>query len=608
MQNLSKIVVLRGEERMVLTRNQFEVLRCYAGSAGATQRAIVKNTGLSLGTVSATVGDLKQAGFVDEDGSVTELGLTELGPYRVDNAVIMAAGLSSRFAPISYERPKGVLTVDGEVLIERQIRQLQAAGIDDITVVVGYKKEEFFYLEDLLGVRIVVNPHYAERNNNSSIYLVKDRLSNTYICSSDDYFEENPFEPYVYDSYYAAVYMDGPTDEWCLKTKGRDKTIVGVEVGGSDSWVMLGHVYWSREFSQAFARLLERVYDGPATAPKLWEDIYAEHMAELPPLHMRTYRNGVIWEFDSLEDLRHFDPSFIDNVDSLILDNICGVLDCERSAIRDIVPIKKGMTNTSFRFEVDGKRYVYRHPGYGSDEITNRRAEARFQEVARDLGLDSTFVHEDPEKGWKISRYIEGARDLDYHDWDDVARAMKMIRRLHESGLDCGFVKDMHEDTLLQIKLLDERRRTQFKDFGELLDLADSLNKDVMADGLAPVPCHNDFYDQNFLITDQGMDLIDWEFAGMSDYASDLAVFIACCPDYTYEDALKIYGLYFGRDLTERELFHCVAYTAVVSFHWFVWALYKDACGEPVGEFLYYYYRYTKLFGAKALELKGESA
>ena len=45
--------------------------------------------------------------------------------YRVENAVIMAAGLSSRFAPISYEKPKALICVRGEILIERQIRQLQ---------------------------------------------------------------------------------------------------------------------------------------------------------------------------------------------------------------------------------------------------------------------------------------------------------------------------------------------------------------------------------------------------------------------------------------------------------------------------------------------------
>ena len=42
--------------------------------------------------------------------------------YKVENAVIMAAGLSSRFAPLSYEKPKALITVKGEVLIERQIR------------------------------------------------------------------------------------------------------------------------------------------------------------------------------------------------------------------------------------------------------------------------------------------------------------------------------------------------------------------------------------------------------------------------------------------------------------------------------------------------------
>lgn len=49
--------------------------------------------------------------------------------YKVDNAIIMAAGTSSRFAPLSYELPKALITVKGEVLIERQIKKLQMAGI-----------------------------------------------------------------------------------------------------------------------------------------------------------------------------------------------------------------------------------------------------------------------------------------------------------------------------------------------------------------------------------------------------------------------------------------------------------------------------------------------
>ena len=59
------------------------------------------------------------------------------------NAIIMAAGTSSRFVPLSVERPKGLLEVKGEVLIERQICQLKEAGIEDITLVVGYKAEMF---------------------------------------------------------------------------------------------------------------------------------------------------------------------------------------------------------------------------------------------------------------------------------------------------------------------------------------------------------------------------------------------------------------------------------------------------------------------------------
>ena len=94
--------------------------------------------------------------------------------YQADNAVILAAGLSSRFAPISYEMPKALIPVRGEILIERQIRQLREAGIDQVIVVTGYKAEMFQYLKKKLGVVLVYNAEYNQKNNHSSIYAVRE--------------------------------------------------------------------------------------------------------------------------------------------------------------------------------------------------------------------------------------------------------------------------------------------------------------------------------------------------------------------------------------------------------------------------------------------------
>jgi CTP:phosphocholine cytidylyltransferase-like protein len=43
--------------------------------------------------------------------------------FKVDNAIILAAGFGSRFVPITYELPKGLVSVKGEPMLERQIRQ-----------------------------------------------------------------------------------------------------------------------------------------------------------------------------------------------------------------------------------------------------------------------------------------------------------------------------------------------------------------------------------------------------------------------------------------------------------------------------------------------------
>ena len=78
--------------------------------------------------------------------------------------------------PINSETPKGLLTVRGEVLIERLICQLRAAGVNKIRVVVGFMKEAFEYLIDDFNVELLVNPEYHQRNNLHSLALAEAYL------------------------------------------------------------------------------------------------------------------------------------------------------------------------------------------------------------------------------------------------------------------------------------------------------------------------------------------------------------------------------------------------------------------------------------------------
>lgn len=278
--------------------------------------------------------------------------------YKVDNGVIMAAGTSSRFAPLSYELPKALITVKGEVLIERQISQLQAAGIKEIIIVVGYKKEQFSYLKDKFNVRIVENNQYLTRNNNSSIYAVKDFLRNTYICSADNYFSKNPFEPEVEDSYYAALYSEGATNEWCM-SEGADGYVDRVEVGGSDAWYMMGHTFWNEKYSREFIKILSEEYDLPETQNLLWEGIYRKHLSQLK-MRIKKYQDGDIFEFDTLDELRAFDGEYIDNTHSEILKKLSESLSCRE---RDITEVRliSGDDNSAagFSFELHNKSYEF---------------------------------------------------------------------------------------------------------------------------------------------------------------------------------------------------------------------------------------------------------
>ncbi|WEV65554.1 phosphotransferase [Bifidobacterium sp. ESL0764] len=584
----------------MLSKKQFSTLTYLQAHPYAQQRLIAEITGLSLGSVNTAISELTDRGFV-KNSHVTSAGTDALVPYKVDNAVILAAGLSSRFAPISYEKPKGLMKVRGEILIERQIRQLQAAGIHDISVVVGYKKEFFFYLEQKFGVSIVVNNEYATRNNNGSLWLVRDRLSNTYICSSDDYFTENPFEPYVWKAYYAAQYSEGPTKEWCMTT-GAHGRIISVETEGSNSWYMIGHAYFDRTFSKRFRDILETEHDLPETADKLWEALYAEHIKELD-MELRRYGNGTIHEFDSLDQVRAFDPNFLQNVDTDIFDNIEQVLHCNKEEIHDVYPLKQGLTNLSCHFSTNSGEYVYRHPGVGTDLLVDRDAEAAALKTAKQLSLDNTFIYEDSKSGWKISHFVDHARSLDSHDPTQVNRAMQMARALHESGVQVKRKFDFYEEAKRYEKILLQKGPIEIPGFDQIAAKVAHLEAYVRADNTPVCLCHNDFFSLNFLIDkNNSYSLIDWEYAGMSDYANDFGTF--CVSDQLDEDEVDAaLAAYFGRTPTLAERRHNYAHIELAGWCWYLWSLVKQAQGDFVNQWLYIYFHYATTYLDRTLAL-----
>ena len=82
------------------------------------------------------------------------------------------------------------------------------------------------------------------------------------------------------------------------------------------------------------------------------------------------------------------------------------------------------------------------------------------------------------------------------------------------------------------------------------------------ADGAPVCLTHNDFFYLNFLIDgDDHLYLIDWEYAGMGDYANDFGTYVVCC-ECSDEEALRALEHYFDRKPTFEEVRHNFAYAA----------------------------------------------
>lgn len=590
------------------------ICRSILENPAVTQRELSQELGVSLGSANNLVKDCMEKKLIAPgNGSCSyELlpaGKALLEQHKVDGALIIAAGFGSRFVPLTFETPKGLLEVFGERMIERQIRQLHEAGITDITIVVGYLKEKFEYLMDKYQVKLLYNPEYSHKNTLATIYHAREVLrgKNMYVLSSDNWMRHNMYHAYEGGAWYSASYMEEETSEWCLEynKKGR---ILNVSVGGRNKWVMYGPVFFTKTFSEQFLTVLEGYYKLPGTEQFYWENVYmemltgeaAKRLPDIPEarrevdMFINRRPEDEVYEFENLEELRRFDIKYQHRSNNEAMELVSKVFKVPESQITEIRCLKAGMTNKSFLFKTNDRNYICRIPGPGTELLINREQEKAVYDALAGSGITEKVIYLNGETGYKIAEFYEGAHNADPHSIDEMKRCMAVVRKFHKSGLKVEHSFDFKERIDFYEKLckahgdiLFEDSREVHRQMTELLDKLEDLDHEK-------VLSHLDTVVDNFLMLPDGeVRLIDWEYAGMCDPLADIAM----CAIYSYyseEETDQLIQIYLEREPSDEERFTIYAYMALGGFLWSLWAVYKAALGEEFGEYTITMYRYAK--------------
>ncbi len=303
------------EREAGLTRQEFDFLTCLEGKTGGrcTGEELLRDLSLAPAALAGLQREMAQRDCINElaDGQleISEKGLRALEPYRVRKAIILAAGFGQRLAPVTLDTPKPLVRVHGVRILDTLLDALLARGITNITIVRGYRKEQFDQLLDKYPtLRFIDNPEFNLTNNISSAMCAVDLIDRCYICEAD-LVVKNPgiINKYEYRSNYLGFRV-AQTDDWCFKKVGG--AAAQYQMGGQDCYQAVGISYWDGEDSEKLKADLRKVYAMRAGKENLWEQVPLRIMRGHYHIDIRECRPSDLMEIDNFIELIAADPSY----------------------------------------------------------------------------------------------------------------------------------------------------------------------------------------------------------------------------------------------------------------------------------------------------------
>lgn len=293
----------------MLTRKQFEVLDVLISSTKkVSQRELTVKTGFSLGSVNSVLKELSDLSYV-ESNRITPKGIEAMQQYRVERAVIIAAGFGSRLVPITLNTPKPLVRVKGTRIIDSCLDALKEAEISEVYIVRGYLAEQF---DQLLykypNIKFIENPMYNEANNLSSVVCAGDLLRNAYVIEADLLlYNKKLIKKYQYASNYLGIPVNR-TDDWCVTLSGG--YINKMAIGGENCYQMVGISYWTPVDGKKLYLDAREVFTSPGGKERYWDQVPLEYCIKDYKVEIRPCFFEDVREIDTFSELKQIDETY----------------------------------------------------------------------------------------------------------------------------------------------------------------------------------------------------------------------------------------------------------------------------------------------------------
>ncbi|MGN1376375.1 MAG: phosphocholine cytidylyltransferase family protein [Prevotella sp.] len=235
----------------------------------------------------------------------------------IDTAVIMAAGLGSRFGHMTETMPKGFIPVGGKAMVLRSIETLIQCGIKRIIIGTGYKHEAYDCLvEKYPQIECVYSERYAETNSMYTLYNCREDIgdSDFLLLESDIIFGSNAITDII-SNQHPDIMLITPT------TKFQDQYYVEYDDNGrltrcstdKSSIEVKGELVGIHKLSSAFYKKMCEEYGCIADkSPKLGYEYQLLDMSQrLMPLFVLNAHDVKWYEIDDELDLKYAEENVI---------------------------------------------------------------------------------------------------------------------------------------------------------------------------------------------------------------------------------------------------------------------------------------------------------